>query len=283
MPPGGPWTRVDSHCYPGWMISPFYDSLIAKLIVWAPDRERAIDRMARALDEFEISGRGVKTTIPFHQKILQNEQFRSGDVTTDFVEQFMAEERKALRPRPDRRHEMAETQTDAATLERLLEISSHLNSTLKLDELLGEIMGAATELTGAETSSLLLVDEEGGDLTVEVATGKPGEAVERAHVPAGQGIAGWVVENGEPVMVDDPEVGRALLRRHRRAERVRDEEHARRPDDLARPDDRRDRGDQQARRIVRRARPEADDCAGERRPRSRSTTRGCTRGSRTRS
>jgi GAF domain-containing protein len=99
---------------------------------------------------------------------------------------------------------MAETQTDAATLERLLEISSHLNSTLKLDELLGEIMGAATELTGAETSSLLLVDEEGGDLTVEVATGKPGEAVERARVPAGQGIAGWVVENGEPVRVDDP-------------------------------------------------------------------------------
>jgi len=96
VPPGGPWTRVDSHCYPGWMISPFYDSLIAKLIVWAPDRERAIDRMSRALDEFEISGRGVKTTIPFHQKILQNEQFRSGDVTTDFVEQFMAEERKAL-------------------------------------------------------------------------------------------------------------------------------------------------------------------------------------------
>ena len=96
VPPGGPWTRVDSHCYPGWMISPFYDSLIAKLIVWAPDRERAINRMARALGEFEISGRGVKTTIPFHQKILQNEQFRSGDVTTDFVEQFMAEERKSL-------------------------------------------------------------------------------------------------------------------------------------------------------------------------------------------
>src|SRR4029450_12990835 len=94
VPPGGPWTRVDSHCYPGWMISPFYDSLIAKLIVWAPDRERAIDRMLRALSEFEISGKGVKTTIPFHQRILQNEQFRSGDVTTDFVEQFMAEEKQ---------------------------------------------------------------------------------------------------------------------------------------------------------------------------------------------
>jgi acetyl-CoA carboxylase biotin carboxylase subunit len=94
VPPGGPWTRVDSHCYPGWTVSPFYDSLIAKLIVWAPDRERAIDRMQRALSEFEISGRGVKTTIPFHQRILANEQFRSGDVTTDFVEEFMAQERE---------------------------------------------------------------------------------------------------------------------------------------------------------------------------------------------
>jgi acetyl-CoA carboxylase biotin carboxylase subunit len=94
VPPGGPWTRVDSHCYPGWTVSPFYDSLIAKLIVWAPDRARAIERMQRALAEFEISGRGVKTTIPFHQRILANEQFRSGDVTTDFVEEFMAAERE---------------------------------------------------------------------------------------------------------------------------------------------------------------------------------------------
>jgi GAF domain-containing protein len=99
---------------------------------------------------------------------------------------------------------MAETQTDAATLERLLEISSLLNSTLKLDELLGEIMSSATELTGAETSSLLLLDEEAGELTVEVATGSPGEAVARERVPAGQGIAGWVVENGEPLLVDNP-------------------------------------------------------------------------------
>jgi acetyl-CoA carboxylase biotin carboxylase subunit len=95
VPPGGPWTRVDSHCYPGWVISPFYDSLIAKLIVWAPDRDKAIDRMLRALSEFEISGRGVKTTIPFHMRILDHPQFRSGDVTTDFVEQFMSEEAAA--------------------------------------------------------------------------------------------------------------------------------------------------------------------------------------------
>jgi GAF domain-containing protein len=99
---------------------------------------------------------------------------------------------------------MAKPATDAATLERLLEISSLLNSTLKLDELLGQIMASTTELTGAETSSLLLLDEEAGELTVEVATGKPGEAVARERVPSGQGIAGWVVEHGEPVIVGDP-------------------------------------------------------------------------------
>jgi acetyl-CoA carboxylase biotin carboxylase subunit len=77
------------------VISPFYDSLIAKLIVWAPDRDKAIDRMLRALDEFQISGRGVKTTIPFHQRMLNHPQFRSGDVTTDFVEQVMSQEAAA--------------------------------------------------------------------------------------------------------------------------------------------------------------------------------------------
>ena len=99
---------------------------------------------------------------------------------------------------------MAGKNREVQTLERLLEISSLLNSTLKLDELLATIMSSATELTGAETSSLLLLNEEGGELTVEVATGKPGEAVVREQVPAGRGIAGWVVEHGEPAVVDDP-------------------------------------------------------------------------------
>jgi acetyl-CoA carboxylase biotin carboxylase subunit len=94
-PPGGPGTRVDSHCYPGWTIAPYYDSLIAKLIVWAPDRSSAIDRMDRALSEFRIEGRGVKTTIPFHRRVLANEQFRSGDVSTDFLEHFLAAEQAA--------------------------------------------------------------------------------------------------------------------------------------------------------------------------------------------
>jgi acetyl-CoA carboxylase, biotin carboxylase subunit len=87
--PGGPWTRVDSHCFAGWMVSPFYDSLIAKLIVWAPDRERAINRMERALSEFQVAGHGVRTTIPFHQRVMAHPVFRRGDVFTDFVERHM--------------------------------------------------------------------------------------------------------------------------------------------------------------------------------------------------
>jgi acetyl-CoA carboxylase biotin carboxylase subunit len=92
VPPGGPGTRVDSHCYPGWTISPYYDSLIAKLIVWAPDRPAAIERMRRALSEFQIDGRGVKTTIPFHEAVFADERFRAGDVNTDFLENFTWQE-----------------------------------------------------------------------------------------------------------------------------------------------------------------------------------------------
>jgi GAF domain-containing protein len=89
-------------------------------------------------------------------------------------------------------------------LDRLLEISGLLNSTLKLDEVLGTIMAATTELLDAETSSLLLLDEEAGELIFEQATGEPGKALIRERVPAGAGIAGWVVEHGEPLVVDNP-------------------------------------------------------------------------------
>ena len=96
----------------------------------------AIDRMQRALSEFQIEGRGVKTTIPFHQRVLADEQFRSGDVSTDFVEQFMAQEREPPRRARanERRNDMTGNDKQVETLERLLEISSLLNSTLKLDE-----------------------------------------------------------------------------------------------------------------------------------------------------
>lgn len=83
LPPGGFGVRVDSSVYSGCIISPFYDSLVAKVIVWGKTRQEAITRMKRALAEFVIEG--IDTTIPFHQQILDNEQFIKGQITTGFL------------------------------------------------------------------------------------------------------------------------------------------------------------------------------------------------------
>lgn len=85
LPPGGPGVRVDSAVYPGYTISPHYDSMIAKLIVWAPTREEAIARMKRALAEFAIDG--IRTTIPFHMKLLNHPKFVKGDFDIKFLEE----------------------------------------------------------------------------------------------------------------------------------------------------------------------------------------------------
>jgi len=84
--PGGHGIRVDTHAYAGYVIPPFYDSMISKLITVAQTREEAIKKMQRALDEYIIEG--VKTTIPFHQALMKNEKFREGDFTTKFLEDF---------------------------------------------------------------------------------------------------------------------------------------------------------------------------------------------------
>ncbi len=84
--PGGHGVRLDTHCYSGYVIPPFYDSMIAKLIVTARTREEALDKLERALDEFIVEG--IKTTIPFHQQLLDNENFRKGVYTTKFMEDF---------------------------------------------------------------------------------------------------------------------------------------------------------------------------------------------------
>ena len=84
--PGGHGIRIDTHAYTNYMIPPFYDSMIAKLITVAQTREEAIAKMERALEEFIIEG--VKTTIPFHQKLMKNEEFRKGKYTTKFMETF---------------------------------------------------------------------------------------------------------------------------------------------------------------------------------------------------
>ena len=81
--PGGFGVRVDSHCYTGYAIPPFYDSMIAKLIVWDENRNMAIARAKRALEEFAITG--IHTTIPFHLKVLDHPKFLSGNFSTDFV------------------------------------------------------------------------------------------------------------------------------------------------------------------------------------------------------
>jgi acetyl-CoA carboxylase biotin carboxylase subunit len=84
--PGGHGVRVDTHVYANYMIPPFYDSMIAKLITVAQTREEAILKMTRALDEFVIEG--IKTTIPFHQKLMKNENFQKGKYTTKFMDDF---------------------------------------------------------------------------------------------------------------------------------------------------------------------------------------------------
>ena len=84
--PGGHGVRVDSHVYAGYVIPPYYDSMIGKLITVAQTREEAIDTMHRALSEYIIEG--VKTTIPFHLQLMKNEDFRKGNFTTKFMESF---------------------------------------------------------------------------------------------------------------------------------------------------------------------------------------------------
>ena len=87
--PGGHGVRVDSHAYAGYVIPPYYDSMIGKLISVAQTRAEAINTMSRALSEYVIEG--IKTTIPFHKKLMKNENFRSGNFTTKFLESFKME------------------------------------------------------------------------------------------------------------------------------------------------------------------------------------------------
>ena len=90
--PGGPGVRVDTHLYQGYKVPPYYDSMLAKIIVHAPDRQQAIRRMVRALDELVVEG--VHTTTDFLKTILESETFRRGHYSTHFVEKFMKNNKK---------------------------------------------------------------------------------------------------------------------------------------------------------------------------------------------
>jgi acetyl-CoA carboxylase biotin carboxylase subunit len=95
--PGGPGVRVDTYVYPGYKVPPFYDSMIAKVIVHARTRELAIARMRRALDAMVIEG--IKTTIPLHLKIMDSPDFQAGNFSTRFMEEFLAKD--AIRETPN--------------------------------------------------------------------------------------------------------------------------------------------------------------------------------------
>jgi len=84
--PGGPGVRVDTAAYPGYVVPPHYDSMIAKLIVHARTRELAIARMRRALEAMVVEG--IKTTIPLHLRIMNDEKFQKGEFSTKFMEEF---------------------------------------------------------------------------------------------------------------------------------------------------------------------------------------------------
>ena len=92
LPPGGMGVRVDSGVYTGYKIPPFYDFMIAKLIVWGKDRSEALNRMRRALSEFTIEG--VSTTIPYHLQVLNHPKFVDGDFHIQFLEQTKLDEEK---------------------------------------------------------------------------------------------------------------------------------------------------------------------------------------------
>ena len=90
-PPGGFGIRMDSHLESGYKIPPYYDSMIGKLICWGYDRNEAIIRMTRALSEMEVQG--VNTTAKFHSKLINSEQFKSGDFNTVFVASLLEKKR----------------------------------------------------------------------------------------------------------------------------------------------------------------------------------------------
>ncbi|MFC7591187.1 hypothetical protein ACFQYP_51440 [Nonomuraea antimicrobica] len=90
-PPGGPFTRVDTHGFPGLTITPDYDSLLAKVITWGADRETALERMDRALAEFVVEGHGVSTTIPLLRKVLREPDFRAARHDTLLLTRMLGE------------------------------------------------------------------------------------------------------------------------------------------------------------------------------------------------
>ncbi len=101
--PGGRGVRVDSHAYTGYVVPPYYDSMIAKIITVGATRLNAIERMRRALDEYYITG--IKTTVPFHSAMMRNGDFRAGNYDTGFIERVISSDAFKLTPPPSKLHD----------------------------------------------------------------------------------------------------------------------------------------------------------------------------------
>ena len=98
--PGGPGVRVDSHLYAGYTTPPYYDALLAKLVVWGRDRAEAVARMGRALDECQIEG--LPTTLPYQRALVRDAAFQRGAVNTEFVAHHMHQSQRGGSPAADR-------------------------------------------------------------------------------------------------------------------------------------------------------------------------------------
>ena len=140
----------------------------------------------------------------------------------------------------------AEINHRATEIASLMEVNQVINSTLDLGEVLRQVMAQSTRLLGAESSALMLLEESTQELVFEVATGDKGAAVKQIRLKLGEGVAGWVAREGQPLIVNDPAGGRALLQAGGRDDRVHDAQHHRRPAHGPRAGDRRARGAQLA-------------------------------------
>jgi acetyl-CoA/propionyl-CoA carboxylase biotin carboxyl carrier protein len=220
-PPGGPFVRLDSGVEEGRRVAGDYDSLFAKLIVWAEDRDRARARMLRALDETEIEG--IPTTIPFHRWVLETDEFRTGRIHTKWVEEALAE--GALKPPAD---QVATARTGASAdgvirpARLLVEVAGHrIPVTVWGDEVRtppappethihGHVAGAGDTLVAPMQGTILDVTVEPGQ---EVESGQTvcileAMKMENHIVATREGTVthvsvskGDVVETGQPIAV----------------------------------------------------------------------------------
>ncbi|GLY67820.1 acetyl-CoA carboxylase biotin carboxylase subunit [Amycolatopsis taiwanensis] len=114
--PGGPWTRVDAGYLAGSRVPPHYDSLLAKVVVWGPDRRSVLARMDRALTEIRVQGRGISTTAGFHRAVLSHPVFAAGEHTIHFVDEMLTEEkeRSVTRSAPNGKRQRALNKTEGS-------------------------------------------------------------------------------------------------------------------------------------------------------------------------